>query len=315
KIGQLQELPLDAENDYIDMLLKLVDRDLIREANFNIVADFCNGSGAPLGAKIAERFGIKMITINDSFSGILPHDPEPRPRSSVHVKSIMRYIKADAGFVFNSDMSRIAIVTDDLETLSEEYSYPIAILKMLCDPEKKEQTFVTNVCSTKTIDELVAKYKHHLVKTKVGQAYTIDKMLETGAVSAGDGSGSVAIAGGVNGYDSFAAMLLILEFMALKKVKLSEIMRSIPRYHIIKNKISCPSSHAYTLVRNLKQFFKDAKVSEEDGFRFDWKDGWIHLRAAMTEPIIRMIVEWKTKEEAEEKAAEIRALLEGLTTS
>jgi phosphomannomutase len=62
----------------------------------------------------------------------------------------------------------------------------------------------------------------------------------------------------------------------------------------------------------LKSHFHASEITENDGFRFDWNDGWIHLRAAMTEPIIRMIVEWRTKEEAEEKALQVRSLLERL---
>ncbi len=45
-------------------------------------------------------------------------------------------------------------------------------------------------------------------------------------------------------------------------------------------------------------------------FVFDWKDGWVHLCASMTEPIIRMIVEFKSKEKAEDMVLQIRGLLE-----
>ena len=61
--------------------------------------------------------------------------------------------------------------------------------------------------------------------------------------------------------------------------------------------------------------FPDAEFSEEDGLRFDWEDGWVHLRASMTEPIVRMIVEWKGREKAEEHAAKVYSIIERVVAS
>ncbi len=314
RVGKLLALGEEISDEYLDLLASLVDESAIRRQKFRVVADFCNGSGSRLGPALAQRLGIEMIPINDNFSGVLPHDPEPRPRSSVQVKSIMRYLKASAGFVFDSDMSRAALVSDSGETLSEEYSFPLALLSIL-RRAPEDSLIISNLCSTRTIDETVARHGCRLLKTKVGQAFAVDKMFETGALAAGDGSGSIAASNAVAGYDAFLEMILILDAMAAKNATLSELVDEMPRYHIIKKKVNCPSSHAYGLIRKLRTHFKGAVLSEEDGLRFDWPDGWIHLRAAMTEPIIRLIVEWKTKDEAEERASELRTIIERLVES
>ena len=132
---------------------------------------------------------------------------------------------------------------------------------------------------------------------------------------AGDGSGSFAHSGGVFGFDSFMTIAFILESMAKRNATSHDLAVSLPRFHIIKKKVACSSSHAYTLLRNLRDHFPSAEYSETDGFRFNWDDGWVHLRAAMTEPTIRMIVEWKDREKAEEKSEEVRGLLERLVAS
>lgn len=104
--------------------------------------------------------------------------------------------------------------------------------------------------------------------------------------------------------------------MGKQKISSHDLAVNLPRYHIKKKKVHCPSAHAYSLLRRFKNYFSDAKSRDEiDGFRFDWEDGWIHLRASMTEPVIRMIIEWKTEEEANEKAIQISGLLERLVAS
>ena len=294
------------------MIASLVDSRLIASKKYRIIIDCCNGSGSSFAAGFAERLGFELISINDELSGILPHDPEPRPRSSFQVKSMMKALKADAGFIFNSDVSRAAVVTNSLETLSEEYTLPL-VADHLLGKTPAPATIVTNCCSTRTLDEIALRHNAHLIKTKVGQASVIDKMIETGALLAGDGSGSVACSGGVKGFDGFMTVAMILESMALKDLSLAELAARLPRYHIIKRKVQCPSAHGYNILRGMKKIFPDAEMSEEDGFRFDWPGGWVHLRASATEPVVRMIVEWKTPEGAEDLASHVMAYLERIS--
>lgn len=305
---------MDSDVDaYLDKICAIIDVDAISQAKFRVIADFCNSSGVRLADKFSKRLGIDLIAINDKYSGILPHDPEPRPRSALQVHSLMRYVKADAGFLFNSDMSRTSVITSSGETLSEEYTFPLVADYISAKTEKS--VAVTNSCTTRTLDMAVEKNGGIVEKTKVGQAPVIDRMVEINANFAGDGSGSFAHIDGVPGFDSFLTVGFILESMAKRQASSHELAVSLPRFYIKKRKISCPSSHAYTLLRSLKDHFPEARHSEIDGFRFDWDDGWVHLRAAMTEPIIRMIVEWKTEEEAEERSVLMRGLLERLVAS
>jgi phosphomannomutase len=308
RIGTEKPAPARVQEDYLDRLCSKLDTDAIADGGFSVIADFCNGAGARAGEKLAERLGIKMIAINKDPSGILPHDPEPRPRSALQVHSVLKPLKADIGFVFNSDMSRTSIVTSSGETLSEEYTIALVADQLL----KKEQKVVTNWCTTKTLDEVAARHKANVYKTKVGEAFIIDRMLELGAELAGDGSGSAAFGGHIPGYDNFMVMGVILEAMAKKKATSAELAAALPRYHLVKRSIRTSSSHAYTMLHNLRGHFPDAEVNDEDGLRFDWPEGWIHLRASTTEPIVRMIVEWNSKEQAEDRALQVRGLLERL---
>ena len=223
--GTLEVVPENAASAYLDMIASLVDAQLIASKNYKIIIDFCNGSGSTLSSGFASRLGLELIPINDELSGILPHDPEPRPRSSFQMKSMMKALSADAGFVFNSDVSRAAVVTNSLETLSEEYTLPL-VADHILGRTSRPSSVVTNCCSTRTLDEIVLRHNGRLMKTKVGQASVIDKMIESGAVLAGDGSGSVACAGGVKGFDGFMTVAMILESMARNDLSSAELASS-----------------------------------------------------------------------------------------
>ncbi len=309
EVGKIVIPPKNIQEGYLDMICSKLDIKAIASKNFMVIADFCNGAGTSIGYKFANRLGLNLLPLNGANSGQLPHDPEPRPRAALQTHSVLKPLKADIGFVFNSDMSRTSIVTSSGETLSEEYTFPLVLEQILQNSDNKMK-IVTNWCTTKSLDDIAKKYDAQIHKTIVGESSIVDKLNEVSADIAGDGSGSVAFANHILGYDNLMVMGVILEAMATQSCTSAELAAVIPRYHIIKKAIKCPSSHGYNAIKSLKKVFTDAEVIEEDGFLFKWKDGWLHLRNSMTEPIIRMIVEFKSKEKAEDKAIQVRGLLD-----
>jgi phosphomannomutase len=53
--------------------------------------------------------------------------------------------------------------------------------------------------------------------------------------------------------------------------------------------------------------FAKERLDDRDGIRIDLADGWVHLRASNTEPIVRVIAEAPTRERAERLVADCRA--------
>jgi phosphomannomutase len=308
RIGRARDLPADTQEEYLDRLCAQLDLKAIADRRLTVIADFCNGSGSRLAERFARRLGIRLISINCEISGILPHDPEPRPRSAMQVQSVLKPLGADIGFVFDSSMSRVSIVTSTGETLSEEYTVALVANQILA--RRPDQKVVTNGCTTRTLDEVALRHRAKVFKTHVGEASVVDHMEEQGAELAGEGSGSVAFRNHIPGYDTFMVMGVILEAMARHSSSSADLASALPRYHIIKGAVRTTSSRAYALLHDLRDSFPSARVNTADGLRFDWPDGWIHLRTSMTEPMIRMIVEWKTKEEAEDRALQARGLIE-----
>jgi phosphomannomutase len=127
-------------------------------------------------------------------------------------------------------------------------------------------------------------------------------MLDEGAVIAGEGSGGIAVADFQPAFDGFLTMGLILEAMARTGKTSSELVENLPRYHIRKYKIPCPTHKVYTVVESAGKQYAGERVDTTDGIRIDWDDGWVHIRASGTEPIIRIIAESRTMEQAAERA-------------
>ena len=314
EIGQTSTLNHDYKKNYIRTVCNFVNLKAINKKRLKVVVDFCNGPGSLLMETLQQHINAEFIIVNRCTSGPTPHNPEPRPSSAYQVQSIVESIKADIGFVFNSNMSRFSIVTNTGERLSEEVGFPL-LLNYLLPKQTENRIVVTNHTSTRMIDDIVQKYNGVLVKTSVGESQIIDKMIETGASLGGDGSGSFTASSALHAFDSFIGFLTILEAMSSSEKTIQELVNELPKYHIIKKNVPCgATAHAYKLLKGADQFFPEAKVTEIDGIRFDLEQGWIHLRPSRTEPVIRMTVEHKNREQAEDLTLQVRGALERLVT-
>jgi phosphomannomutase len=285
----------DYSNIYFKSLSRFLETETIRKANFKVVIDPCNGAGAGIVDLLCQHLQCELVPVNNEPSGYFPHDPEPRPRNAQEVASIVQITKADVGFLLNSDVSRVSVVTEKGETLSEEYTFPLVANYYL---RKKPGTAVTNHSTSRMIEDVADCYNCSVVKTRVGQSYSIQTMMDEGAVMAGEGSGGVAIREFQPAYDGFMTMGMIMEAMASKKIKISQMARQLPKYHIVKEKIYCPPVKAHSIVTEVKKLYSDQDVMEWDGIKVEKEDGWIHIRASVTEPMIRIISESRSKEKA-----------------
>ncbi len=288
----------DYLDTYFDKLTKFLNRGAIKKATFKVVIDACNGGGAGIVDAFCKRLGCDLIPVNNEPTGYFPHDPEPRPRNASEVASITKIMKADVGFLLNSDVSRISIVAEDGETLSEEYTLPLIAGYYL---RKQPGTIITNYSTSRMIEDISRCHECDVIKTKVGQSDCIQTMIEEDGVMAGEGSGSVAIRDFHPAFDGFLAMGMILEMMAVRTQKISEMVKELPKYHIIKEKIYCPPVKAHSIVSEIKKLYASQEISTIDGIKIEWEDGWIHIRASATEPMIRIISESQSKDKAQDR--------------
>lgn len=302
----------DFARPYFQRLGELLNTDAIARAGFTVVVDPVNGAGCRFLEPFAKLLGIRLLPVNDLESGHLAHDPEPRPRNARQVAALMKHIPAHIGLVSSSDMGRLSIVSETGETASEEYTFPIIANHVLA---RRTGVVVTNCCTTRTVDDVAARHGAVVRKTRVGQAYVVSALADENGVLGGEGNGSVALPEFSRGFDAFLMMGLVLEAMATQGCKASDLIHDLPRYHIVKRHVAGEAQRSYQALERMAAYseWREGGVfSAVDGLRADWSDGWLHLRASQTAPIVRIISESQTQDLAESRAVNAARLLERL---
>jgi phosphomannomutase len=145
---------------------------------------------------------------------------------------------------------------------------------------------------------LAEKHNVPFVQTAVGEANVADGILANNAIYGGEGSGGPIDPKVGLIRDSFVGMAQILELMAKSKKTVEQIVSSFPPMTMIKDKMTMSKDVLMESLKVLENGMGAKNISQLDGVRLDWDDQWILLRASNTEPIVRLIAEAPTAEQA-----------------
>lgn len=290
------------------LALDLVDKEAIAKANFTVAVDAVNSVGGTAIPQLLKALGVKnIIELNCEVTGYFSHTPEPIPENLTQIADLMRSGKADVGFVVDPDVDRLAIVMENGEMFVEEYTL-VAIADYVLS--HTPGSTVSNLSSSRALRDVTEKHGQTYNASAVGEVNVTTLMKQTGAVIGGEGNGGVIYPAAHYGRDALVGVALFLTLMAKSGKKVSELKAGYPAYAIAKNKIQLtPEINVDAILAKVKELYANEKVTDIDGVKIDFADGWVHLRKSNTEPIIRIYSEAHTMAEADALADKIKEVI------
>ena len=285
-----------AEEVHIKRVLSIVNKDAIAAKGFRVVLDSVNGAGGPIGRKLLEEFGCEVVAINDEPTGLFAHTPEPTRENLVGLCEVVTEHNADIGFAQDPDADRLAIVDEKGRYIGEEYTLALAARYVF---SRGSGTAATNLSTSRMIDDIAKAAEGGVIRTAVGEAHVANAMVEHGCIIGGEGGGGVIDLRVGPVRDSLVGMALVLGLMSDTGKKVGELADEIGGYHIKKVKFNANKSEAARIIAQAIKVFPDTKIDRTDGVRFDFADGWLHLRSSNTEPVMRVIAEAESEDSAQ----------------
>jgi phosphomannomutase len=192
--------------------------------------------------------------------------------------------------------------------LGEEYTLAMCTAQRL---RGNPGPIATNCSTSRMSRDLAARFGVPYFTSAVGEANVVDCMLEHAAVLGGEGNGGVIDPRVGLVRDSFVGMATILDAMAGRQMKVSQLADELPRYEIVKTKLTLERGQIPAALAAVGRRFSDAKADRRDGLRLDWNDKWLLVRASNTEPIVRAIAEAPSLAEAQRLCREAQAAMSG----
>lgn len=292
---------------HIDKILALpyVDVKVIQKANFTVIVDAINSSGAIAVPALLEKLGVKTTkVIFGEPNGDFAHNPEPLPEHLSELSKTVKKEKAHLGISVDPDVDRLAFVCEDGEMFGEEYTL-VAVADYVLKSKKKGNT-VSNLSSTRALRDVTEKQNGKYSASAVGEVNVVKMMKETKAVIGGEGNGGIILPELHYGRDALVGIAIFLTHLAKYGKSVSMLRSSYPDYFISKNKIELtPEIDVDKVLAEIKKKYQKQPVNTVDGVKIEFDKEWVHLRKSNTEPIIRIYSESQTRATADNLAKKI----------
>ena len=278
---------------HIDEILKhpLVDVQAIAKANFKIVVDPVNSTGAISVPQLLKALGVEdIILINEEVTGKFAHNPEPLPENLRELCQVVEKKNANLGIAVDPDVDRLCFVCEDGSLFGEEYTL-VAVADFILKNKKGGNT-VSNMSSTRALRDVTEKHGGIYTPSAVGEVNVVKKMKDTHAAIGGEGNGGIIVPELHYGRDALIGIALFLTHLAQFGKGIKALRNTYPDYYISKNKMELDESiDVKAIFKLIAEKYKKQPINTEDGLKIEFDTDWVHLRTSNTEPIIRIYSE------------------------
>ncbi len=283
---------------HIDAILSLdfCEPESVAAREFTVLVDGINSVGATSLPRLLEALGVRRVhLLNGAMTGRFAHPAEPLPEHLGDTMAAVREAEADLGLVVDPDADRLALIDDRGEYVSEELTQVIAADFLW---QSRSGTFVTNLSSSRAIDDVAKRYGMPVYRSAVGEINVVKAMQMHGAILGGEGNGGVILPDLHYGRDALVGAAMVLQQLARRKEPLSIYRQLLPKYVIAKNKLAV--ARPDEILERFAARHATEDISTLDGVKLDFEHGWVHVRKSNTEPIVRIYAEARTDREVRE---------------
>jgi len=285
---------------HVDRVLALdvMDVGLCRRARIPVVLDTIFASGGTVAPRLLTELGCDVVQVNGEVTGRFTRMPEPVPENIASLGEVVRSSGAAVGLVLDPDADRLALIDENGAAIGEEYTLALAVYAIR--RKKRGGPVVANLSTSRMLDDLAQMLSFPVYRTPVGEINVVEGMLARDADLGGEGNGGVIYRDLHLGRDGILGIALIVQLLAEERTPLSELLRVLPRYVIMKQKVSVPPDRRKEALGHVESLAKQlgAETDTCDGVKLILPDRWLHVRPSNTEPVLRIITEAPTEADA-----------------
>ncbi len=304
---------VDIITPYLNAITNFVKPLLKKKPRVKAIVDTGAGAGKRATTPLLKLLGCDVESINDEMARIPPFFPRSSEPIAENLKLLSEAVPksgADIGFGLDCDADRISLCDEKGRILREDEGLALIMRDMLglYDSDRK-LVIVTNVASSLMFDDIAREKGGEVIRTPIGERYLAVQMHELTkkqhgkvrlAVVGGEGScGGIMVPELNLARDATLAAACTVAIMTKRDVPLSALAKELPEYHLEKVKIPTTGHDPLVIMESM------AKIHEPSSFtrimndiKFSGDGWWVLVHPSNTEPIIRVLVEAKTKDRA-----------------
>ena len=295
----------DASGRYIEYCKNSLSKEISLN-NLKIVIDTANGAAYDVAPKVFRELGAEVVAISDDPNGLNINQNCGSTDLNVLKKAVLDN-NADFGIAFDGDGDRLIIVDSEAKALDgDDILFLLAKFKFENQIVLGSKGVVGTDMTNKGLENALSEMGIELVRSKVGDKYVLEKLLELGWQLGGEQSGHIICLDSVATGDAIIAAIKFFEAFLTFGKPLNEILGSFKKYPQILTNIEV--ANAESILAN-KKFKNSCEKVQKEISEFDGK---ILVRKSGTESLLRILVEAKDSKVTEIHSKQLTDLAKDL---
>jgi phosphomannomutase/phosphoglucomutase len=299
----------DIKGDYCDAIVN----DIAITTALKIVVDAGNGAAGDLAPRVLEALGCEVVKLYCEIDGTFPnHHPDPGVDENLaDLRAKVVEEGADFGVAYDGDGDRLTVVTPGGDIVRNDTLLMLFAEDIVSRNPGADVIF--DVKCSQQLTHLVSKHGGRPVIWRTGHSFMRNKVRETGALLGGEFSGHIYFGERWFGFDdAIYATARLSEIISGTGMDLPSLLAEFPQTaNTPEIKIPMSEKDKFAVMRKLAESadFSPGKVTNLDGIRVDYNDGWGLVRASNTTPALTARFEGNSAEALERIQEQFRSQL------
>jgi phosphoglucosamine mutase len=277
----------DFDERYLEHLTAAVGASL---GGMRVVIDCANGAAYRLGPEILRRLGADVYAIHDEPDGVNINVACGATHPEAVTEAVRRF-RADAGVAHDGDADRAILSDAEGNVVDGDQILAAAALSYKATGRLVQNTVVSTVMANLGFRNTMREQEIEVIEARVGDRFVLEEMLRTGAVLGGEQSGHIIFRDHATTGDGLLTAAWFLSEARRRGATVAELAATTPRYPQVLQNVPVTDHVSFDDAGAVWEAVHAAEAAL--GNR-----GRVLVRPSGTEPLIRVMVEAETEEDA-----------------
>lgn len=271
----------------------------LSEPRLKLAADAANGMST-IYLPILERLNVELVPLYFELDGSFPnHEANPlKQENLVDVERMVVEHGCDLGVAFDGDADRAILIDEQGRAISADKITGLLAPRFL--RREPGAAIIYDLRSSWATKEAIAEAGGVPVRERVGHSFMKATMRTHGSPFGGELAGHFYFRRNYTADSSLMTVIEVLNELRESGLPLSELVAPLSRYHAT-GEINFHVDDKEGMIRRLAVDFASGEVDYLDGVTVQFDDWWFNVRPSNTEPLLRLVLEARSRELMEAK--------------
>jgi mannose-1-phosphate guanylyltransferase/phosphomannomutase len=315
QLGNIEEVPGQAEQRYIDGFMQTLDADAIRAKQFKLVVDYANATTSLVLPPILTNLGCQVIALNERLDPNKMSVPmDEFQRGIEQLATITAALKADLGVRLDVAGERAWFVDRYGNKIpGTTAAAAFAELLLRATDKKQARTLAVMINQSQIFDDLAARHGASIKRTRIDPQGLMEAMSDPSVILALSGAGEFIVPSFHRLIDAMYPIAKLLELLATQNTTFDQVIATLPPYFVATKRVPCPWEQKGTIMRLLNEQYKDRISDQADGIKIRLSDNeWVLFVPEATEPQFTIYAEGTSYDNASMLVDRYTRIIEGL---